>query len=156
MKVLPSLCKPLDFHVARMTTQNGSPVSSRRRKIVPPISTLYNGTKIKCIFLKKKNIVWHFQQCRHAITLTGVHPLISHALTYSIPANLFTFIGVTFFILRVPRFFVGSDNIWRCPKTFRRLPKMLRRVPSNTNTGTQRNIDFPTKKREFGESRSST
>ena len=24
-----------------------------------------------------------------------------------IPANLFTFIGVTFFIIRVPRFFVG-------------------------------------------------
>ena len=50
-------------------------------------------------FLKKKNTVWHFQQRRHAITLTGVHPLISQALTYSIPANLFTFIGVTFFIL---------------------------------------------------------
>ena len=60
------------------------------------------------------------------------------------------------FYLRVPRFFVGSDYIWRCPKTFRRLPKMLRRVPSNTNTGTQRNIDFATKKRKFGQSRSST
>ena len=34
------------------------------------------------------------------------------------PANFFTFIGVTFFILRVARFFVGSDNIRRCPKTF--------------------------------------
>ena len=33
---------------------------------------------------------------------------------------------------------------------------MLQRVPSNMNTGTQRNIDFPTKKREFGKSRSST
>ena len=58
-------------------------------------------------FLKKKNIVWHFQQCGHAITLTAVQPLISQALTYSIPANLFTFIGMTFFILRVPRFLVG-------------------------------------------------
>ena len=74
----------------------------------------------------------------------------------TIPANFFTFIGVTFFILRVPRFFVGSDNIRRCPKTFRRFLKTLRRVPSNTNMGTQRNVDFPTKNREFGESRSST
>ena len=40
--------------------------------------------------------------------------------TKCIPANLFKFIGVTFFILRVARFFVGSDNIRRCPKTFRR------------------------------------
>ena len=29
------------------------------------------------------------------------------------PANFFKFIGVTFFILRVARFFVGSDNIRR-------------------------------------------
>ena len=48
---------------------------------------------------------------------------------------LHNFIGVTFFILRVPRFFLGSDNIRSCSKTFRR-------VPSNTNTGTQRKIDL--------------
>ena len=74
-------------------------------------------------FFLKKNIVWHFQQCGHAITLTGVHPLISHALTYSIPANLFTFIGVTFFILRVPRFFVGvqiSEDVRRHSEDFQR------------------------------------
>ena len=48
-------------------------------KIVSPISTLYSSTQIKCIFLKKKSCltkIWHFQQCRHAITLTPVHPLI--------------------------------------------------------------------------------
>ena len=39
-----------------------------------------------------------------------------------------------------------SEDVRRRPKTFRRLPKMLRRVPSNTNTGTQRNIDFLLKK----------
>ena len=70
-----------------------------------------------------------------------------------ISANLFTFVGVTFFILRVPRFFLKGPII---SEDVRRLPKMLQRVPSNMNTGTQRNIDFPTKKREFGKSRSST
>jgi len=62
-----------------------------------------------------------------------------------IPANLFTFIGVTFLKI-FQEFSQGSDNIRRFPKTFRRSPKMLRRVPSNTNTGTQRNIDFLLKK----------
>ena len=32
MKVLPLLCKRLDLRLARMTTSNGGPVSSRRRK----------------------------------------------------------------------------------------------------------------------------
>ena len=32
MKVLPLPCKKLDLRVARMTTKNGDPVSSRRLK----------------------------------------------------------------------------------------------------------------------------
>ena len=44
------------------------------------------------------------------------------------PANFFKFIGMTFFILRVARFFVGSDNIRRCPKTFRRRSEELRQT----------------------------
>ena len=35
------------------------------------------------------------------------NPVIPTFFYKPIPANLFTFIGVTFFILRVPRFFVG-------------------------------------------------
>ena len=62
-----------------------------------------------------------------------------------------------FYIYRRDIFYLKSAKIFRKGlKTFRRLPKMLRRVPSNTNTGTQRNIDFPTNRREFGESRSSS
>ena len=40
-KVLPLHCKKLDLRMARMTMQNGGPVSSWRRKKIPsPISTL--------------------------------------------------------------------------------------------------------------------
>ena len=39
MKVLPLQCKRLDFHVTRMTTENGGPVSSWRRKNRSLIST---------------------------------------------------------------------------------------------------------------------
>ena len=70
--------------------------------------------------------------------------------------QLFYIYRCDIFILRVPRFFIGSDNIRSCPKTSQRLPKTLRRVPSNMNTGTQRKIDFPTKKKESAESWSST
>ena len=65
-----------------------------------------------------------------------------------------------FDIYRRDTFYLKSAKIFRrgpiISEDVRRLPKMLRRVPSNTNTGIQRNIDFPTKEREFGESRSST
>ena len=63
--------------------------------------------------------------------------------------QLFYIYRCDIFILRVPRFFVGSDNIRSCPKTSQRLPKTLRSVPSNMNTGTQRKIDFPTKKKRI-------
>ena len=53
-----------------------------------------------------------------------------------IPANFLTFIGVTFFILRVPRFFIGSNNIWRCPKTFWRCYEEFRLTRTWEHKGT--------------------
>ena len=62
-----------------------------------------------------------------------------------------------FYIYRRDIFYLKSAKIFRGgPIISEDVPKMLRQVPSNTNTGIQRNIDFPTKKREFGDSRSST
>ena len=75
-------------------------------------------------------------------------------------ASLLALAKSIYYIYRRDIFYLKSVKIFRCgpiiSEDVRRLPKMLRRVPSNTNTGTQRNIDFPTKKRDFGESRSST
>ena len=62
-----------------------------------------------------------------------------------IPANFFTLIGVDIFYLKSAKIF---HRVRQDPKTFQRLPKTVRRVQSNMNMGTQRNIDFPTKKRE--------
>ena len=52
------------------------------------------------------------------------HCLFQSRPTVYLLTLTFTFIGVTFFILRVPRFFVGVRYIRRCPKTFRRLLKI--------------------------------
>ena len=94
--------------------------------------------------------------CETALKSLFWDPTCVPGFEYAYTCQLFYIYRRDIFILRVPRFFVGSDNIWRCPKTFRRLPKTLQRVLSNMNTGTQRNIDFPTKKRELAESQSST
>ena len=94
--------------------------------------------------------------CETALKSLFWDPTCVPGFEYAYTCQRFYIYRRDIFILRVPRFFVGSDNIWRCPKTFRRLPKTLQRVLSNMNTGTQRNIDFPTKKRELAESQSST
>ena len=73
------------------------------------------------------------------------------------PIGFFNPVIPTFTFIGVPFFYHKSAKIFRSgPIISEDVPKMLRRVPSNTNTGIQRNIEFPTKKREFGESRSST
>ena len=53
MKVLSLPCKQVDLRVARMTTYNGGPVSSRRRKNCVPdyyFRVKYFDTQIKYIF----------------------------------------------------------------------------------------------------------
>ena len=52
------------------------------------------------------------------------------------PANLVTFIGVTFFNLRMPRFFVGSDNIRRCSEDFRRCDEEFCLTQTQEHKGT--------------------
>ena len=61
MKVLPLPCKWPDPRVARMTTYNGSAVSSRRRKNGVPIQCFrasYIDTQIKCIFFLVFKLNW--------------------------------------------------------------------------------------------------
>ena len=74
-----------------------------------------------------------------------------------IPANLFTFVGVTFFILRVPRFFLKgpiiSEDVRRRSEDFRRCYKEFRLTWTQERKGTLTSL---LKKEKFGKSRSST
>ena len=57
MKVLPLHCKRLDLRMARMATENGDPVSSRRRKNSVPYYYLrvkYNG----CLYTRLLSETW--------------------------------------------------------------------------------------------------
>ena len=60
------------------------------------------------VVLDQDIVTFKKTQCRkHYKLLFQRASCVEHASLHGIPANLFTFIGVTCFILRVPRFVVG-------------------------------------------------
>ena len=62
--------------------------------------------------------------------LSQYSPVKLHSFThYYIPANLFTFIDMTFFILRVPRFFIG---VRLYPKMFENVLKTFEDVTKSS------------------------
>ena len=92
--------------------------------------------KIFWSFWLLQYLSWKWTNC--LFQFLNLHLLANWTkITSFIPANFFTdYVGVTFFILRVPRFFVGSDNIRRCPKMFRRRYEEFRLTQTWEHKGT--------------------
>ena len=84
MMVMPLPCKWLDPRVTRMTTLNGGPVSSRRRKNSVPISTFVLNTltlKERAFFVNHfyREVTFHFPYKKLPLAQVLAKPLEAFA-----------------------------------------------------------------------------